>query len=91
MAFKYHSYKQNLAEHNNVRQLEQSDRNVNISKLKAFVEDSLPVSSTLRTIITNEDNELSIEIFLARLPIWLQLSKLENSGNDLSMNFWRLK
>jgi hypothetical protein len=42
------------------------------------VADELPVGSPLREIILGEENELNVDIFLARLPVWLQLSKLKN-------------
>lgn len=58
----------------------QAGKTVKISKLKAFAADELPVGSPLREIILGEETELNVDIFLARLPVWLQLSKLKNGG-----------
>jgi hypothetical protein len=50
---------------------------VNISRLKDFVAEKLPVGSPLREVILGDDVELDSSIFLARLPVWLQLSRLK--------------
>jgi hypothetical protein len=52
-------------------------RVVKISNLKNFVANSFPSGSPIREVIMNENNELGCDLFLARLPIWLQLIKLE--------------
>jgi hypothetical protein len=59
--------------------LGQATRIVNISTLKALVAERFPAGSPLREIIMNEANELAADIFLARLPVWLQLSRLKTS------------
>jgi hypothetical protein len=53
-----------------------SSRTVNISKLKAFVEENFPPGSPLQIIFVDEEDLLSAEAFLAKLPIWLKLNKL---------------
>ncbi|MGD0995271.1 MAG: hypothetical protein ABR909_07085 [Candidatus Bathyarchaeia archaeon] len=49
-----------------------------ISRLKAFVEEAFPQGAPLKEILRKENAELSLDLFLARVPIWLQLSKLKN-------------
>ena len=41
------------------------------------ISNSFPSGSPIREVIMNENNELGCDLFLARLPIWLQLIKLE--------------
>jgi hypothetical protein len=53
-----------------------NSRTVDISKLKAFVDDNFPPGSPLQVIFADEDDLLSAEAFLAKLPIWLKLTKL---------------
>ena len=53
-----------------------SSRTTDISKLKAFVENNLPQGSPLQVVFVDEDDLLSAEAFLAKLPIWLKLIKL---------------
>jgi hypothetical protein len=53
-----------------------NSRTVDISKLKAFVDDNFPPRSPLQVIFADEDDLLSVEAFLAKLPIWLKLTKL---------------
>jgi hypothetical protein len=48
---------------------------VNIKKLKEFVLEKLPKNSALREILISEEDELDINVFLARLPVWLKLSR----------------
>ena len=49
---------------------------VNIRKLKSFAFAQLPKDCVLREILISEEDELDVSIFLARLPVWLKLSKL---------------
>ena len=51
-------------------------RMVNISKLKVFVERNFPKGSPLQVVFVGEDDLVSAEAFLAKLPIWLKLIKL---------------
>ncbi|MEM3697092.1 MAG: hypothetical protein QXQ94_06285 [Candidatus Bathyarchaeia archaeon] len=48
---------------------------VSIKKLKEFAIYKLPKNSALREILISEENELDINVFLARLPVWLKLSR----------------
>jgi hypothetical protein len=52
-----------------------ASKTVNIAKLKDFVARNFPPGSPLQVIFVDEDDELSAEDFLAKLPIWLKLSK----------------
>jgi len=47
--------------------------------LKEFAFNHLPKDSTLRDIILSEEDEISVSTFLARLPIWLKLLKIETA------------
>jgi hypothetical protein len=53
-----------------------NSRTVDISKLKAFVENNFPLGSPLQVVFVDEADLLSVEVFLAKLPIWLKLIKL---------------
>ncbi|GEM_PF-2886439 len=53
---------------------------VEISRLKAFVEEAFPQGAPLKEILNKENAELSVDLFLARVPIWLQLSRLKKPG-----------
>lgn len=50
---------------------------VDLRGLKRFASESLPVDSVLRGILVGEDDKITADTFLARLPVWLRLSKLE--------------
>jgi hypothetical protein len=54
-------------------------RTINIRPLKTFAL-QLPKDQALRDILLAENEELDLFTFLARLPIWLQLSKLNDKG-----------
>jgi hypothetical protein len=56
-------------------QIPLTPRTVDISKLKAFVDNNFPQESPLRIVFVGEDDPLSAEAFLAKLPIWLKLLK----------------
>jgi hypothetical protein len=53
-----------------------NSRLVDISRLKDFVEDNFPPGSPLQIVLADEEDLLSAEAFLAKLPIWLKLTKL---------------
>jgi hypothetical protein len=53
-----------------------NSRTVNISKLKDLVENNFPLGSPLQVVFVDEDDLLSAEAFLAKLPIWLKLTNL---------------
>lgn len=52
---------------------------MNIIRLKDFAE-TLPRDSTLRAIIVLDSDEMSVEAFLAKLPLWLRLNRISNRG-----------
>lgn len=54
---------------------------VDIRKLKSFAYGKLPRNLPIREILLLEEDELDVQVFLARLSIWLQLSKLK-TGDD---------
>ena len=56
-----------------------NSRMVNISTLKSLVVENCPPESPLRLVLVDESDVLSAEAFLAKLPIWLKLSKLRQS------------
>ena len=58
--------------------VEVNSRAVNISKLKDFVARNLPPGSPLQVVFVGENDVLSAEAFLAKLPIWLRLSKFKS-------------
>ena len=53
---------------------------IDISRLRNFALDTLPPESPLREVLAAEANELRVDVFLARLPIWLRLSTLQKDG-----------
>ena len=48
---------------------------INIRRLKDFAFTRLPKDWALREILLSEEDELDIHIFVARLPVWLKLSR----------------
>lgn len=48
---------------------------VNIQKLKNFAFKRLPKPFALRDILLSEENELEVSVLLARLPLYLKLSR----------------
>ena len=62
---------------------------VNIRKLKQFAFEKLPKNWPLREILLSEEDELEIHVFLARLPIWLRLSRItgKEEVNKCASNF----
>jgi len=48
---------------------------INMKKLKEFAYQRLPRNNPLREVIISEDDELDPNVFLARLSVWLKLSK----------------
>jgi hypothetical protein len=70
-----HQAGRNTVKHCNTR-IPINSRAVDISKLKAFVDNNFPPGSALQVIFADEDDLLSAEAFLAKLPIWLKLTKL---------------
>jgi hypothetical protein len=56
--------------------IEMSKTKISIRKLKDFAFAQLPKDWPLREILLSEEDELDIYVFLARLPVWLKLSKI---------------
>jgi len=52
---------------------------VNTSRLKSFAISKLPFGSPLREVLVSEDRELDVDTFLARLPLYLKLNRLEDN------------
>jgi len=53
---------------------------VDIRRLQKFAFSELPRNSVLRNILLAEAREVEVSTFLERLPVWLQLSVLEQGG-----------
>jgi hypothetical protein len=53
-------------------------KQINISSLKSFVAQNYPAGSPLQIVLVDEENVLSLEAFLAKLPVWLKLSNFAN-------------
>lgn len=51
------------------------DDKVAMDALKEFARDNLTIGSTLREVIIAEDDNLSIEEFLGRIPPYLRLAR----------------
>lgn len=49
---------------------------VDIRKLKEFAFNELTMKCSLKEILLSESDELEVQTFLARLPIWLRLGRL---------------
>lgn len=56
-----------------------SKTKINIRRLKDFAFTQLPKDWPLREILLSEEDELAIQIFLARLPVWLRLSRVSDT------------
>ena len=54
-----------------------SKTKISIRKLKDFAFTQLPKDWALREILLSEQDALDIYVFLARLPVWLKLLKVE--------------
>jgi len=70
-----HKRTQNKCKHCKTR-IPINSRTIDISKLKAFVENNFPQGSPLQVVFDGENDLLGAEAFLAKLPIWLKLIKL---------------
>jgi len=58
-----------------------SKTKVNIRELTNFAFSQLPKDWALREILLGENDVVDVSAFLARLPVWLQLSTLKRGGN----------
>jgi hypothetical protein len=52
---------------------------VNIRNLKEFATKELPIDSTLREVLLKQPDEVGVDVFLARLPIFLQLASMKTA------------
>jgi len=58
-----------------------SETKINIRRLKNFAITQLRNDWPLREILIAENEEIEVSTFLARLPVWLQLSTLKRGDN----------
>lgn len=65
---------------------ENSLRLVDINRLKKFAFNKLPKDWPIREILLSENDELDVSVFLARLPVWLKLSRF-SVGEDKKYTF----
>ena len=54
---------------------------IKINALKEFASQRLPRNAPLREVLLSEEDELEVDVFLARLPIWLKLSNFLKGDN----------
>jgi len=54
-------------------------RKVNIVNFKRYMTEKIPINSKLKGIILAERDELEVEVFLAKMDVWLKLLALESS------------
>lgn len=59
------------------------DRKLNLLRLKQFALESLPAESPLRSVLLSEDDQLSVQDFIAKMDLWLKLFSLEKRGHSL--------
>jgi hypothetical protein len=57
-----------------------SETKISVRRLRDFAT-QLPIDLPLRDILLAEEDEIPVSTFLARLPVWLQLSKFKRSRN----------
>ena len=58
-------------------QLRPESKMLDLTKLQETVYESLPESSVFKRVLLEEDQKISVNAFLERLPVWLRLLKLE--------------
>jgi hypothetical protein len=54
-------------------------RKIDIRRLKRFALEHLPRDSPLRDVLLAEEDELSVQDFLAKMDLWLKLLRREPS------------
>ena len=59
----------------------QSQTKLDIKKLKEWAKKTLPSSSTLREGLLHEDDELAVDVYLAKCSTWMALARLENQSS----------
>ncbi len=52
-------------------------RTLDIAGLKKFAKDSLPSDSALKEVLLAESDQMPVDVFINRFPVWLQLLKFE--------------
>jgi hypothetical protein len=57
---------------------------INMKPIKAFAFEKIPETWILREILLCEDDQLNVEVFLARLPIWLRLTKPVEKSKEVN-------
>lgn len=72
-----------IADQQHPRQLlekaNQSRGKVDVRALKSFAFEKLPKGWPLREILLSDEDELDVNVFLARLPLWLRLSRVSST------------
>jgi len=58
-------------------------KHVETKRLKQWAYASLPASSSLREVLLQENDNQTIEEFLAKMDIWLKLCRLEDASTAL--------
>jgi len=61
------------------KKADQLTSKVDLRALKSFALEKLPKDWPLHDIILSEEDELAIQIFLARLSVWLRLSRVSDA------------
>jgi len=59
---------------------EKTEKMVNMRSLKSFALAEIPKGHPLREVLLAEKDEISVSLFLARLPIWMQLSRFKKGS-----------
>lgn len=57
-----------------------SNGTIDTSRLKDFAIDRLPHGSVLREVLITQESQMDVRTFLARLPLYLRLSRVEEKG-----------
>jgi len=57
---------------------------INIQRLKDFAFSEIPKDWPLREILITESEEVDVSTFLARLPVWLKLLRMERGRHVFS-------
>jgi hypothetical protein len=60
------------------------DRVVDIGRLKGFARESLAPNSWLRNVLLLENDQLTVNDFLAKMGIWITLLNLETTNSSIN-------
>jgi len=53
-------------------------QHIDLRRLKTFTQTTLPMDTALYHIILQQDDEIEVQVFLARMVDWLKLSSLQS-------------